>query len=154
MRIGAIALTMALVIFCAGCPAKDAAVAVNRYAESLSHLQDAEIVAFNNGTIDGPTHGTILRAEKLASKAGRDLNSAIKIASAGGDVAQYTDAALKGYSDLVLALKPTNNQSLIVLGNAAGDLLKNAITMIEQLKAQAKPSPAKAALTLGGAYGA
>ena len=135
-RASALSMIFVMVLILAACPAKDAAVAVNRYATALSSIQDAEIAAYQSNAVDNRTHGQIQMAIKQASKAGRDLNTAIKVASSGGDPQGYVDAALRSYDDLVTALRPSNNQSLIAAGNAAGALVKNAISLIQQLKAQ------------------
>lgn len=121
--------------------AKSAAVAVNRYGESLSHFQDAEITAHTQGKVDDDTHERILKAEKVAAQAGHNLDAAISIANSGGDPTQYVDVAQKAYNDLIGLVNSTNQQNLIVLGQAAGDLLKNAISLIRTIKPQPKPAP-------------
>lgn len=118
--------------------AKSAAVAVNRYGESLSHFQDAEITAHTQGKVDDATHGKILNAEKVAAQAGHNLDAAISIANSGGDPGQYVDVAQKAYNDLIGLVNSTNQQNLMVLGQAAGDLLKNAISLIQTIKPQPK----------------
>lgn len=156
IRYGAwVSLAAALVLICAGfscsTSVKSAAVGVNKYAESLSHLQDAEITAHNAGSVDDATHKQILEAEKLASKAGHELDTAIALAAQGADASQYVDAAQNTFNDLLDVINPTNKQELVLLAQASGALLKNAISLIHAIHpAPVKPSPAGLAFWMMG----
>jgi hypothetical protein len=124
--------------------AHTAANAVNKYAEALSHFQDAEIKAHNAGRVDDATHRKILEAEKAAAVSGKNLDAAILIANQGGDASSFIDLADKGFTDLVAVIDakdPQTQQELSTLANLAGALLKNAIVLIHQIKPSATPAP-------------
>lgn len=147
IRYGAVvSLAAVLVLLTAGFScnqAKSAAVAVNRYAESLSHFQDAEITAHDAGSVDDATHRQILEAEKLAAKAGQELDTAIALANQGADYSQWIDNAQKTFDDLLAVVKPTNKQDLVLLAEATGALLKNAISLIQAVHPAQAPAPAQ-----------
>ena len=124
--------------------AKSAATAVNKYAEALSHFQDAEIKAHSLGKVDDATHRKIQEAVKAAAGAGKNLDAAILIANNGGDPSQYIDLATKSFGDMVVLIKandPQTQQSLVVLVQLAGAQLKTAIVLIRQLHAAGVPPP-------------
>ena len=145
------AITVACVML-AACPnnnqVKQAADAVNRYGTTLSSLQDAEIQLHSEGKVPDDLHVKILNAEKVAAKAGHDMDAGIEVASKGNDPSQYTDVASQTFQDLVNAIKlnPQTQQGLQLAITTADAALKNAITMIQQLRAS-KPSPATPAPT-------
>lgn len=158
-RASAVLALMCLVVLVAGfsCDksAKSAAVAVNRYAESLSHFQDACMTAHGQGQIDDSTYRKILGAEKSAAIAGQHLDAAIAIASQGGDYSQYIAEANRSFADLMSAVNASNKQDLILIAQGISSVLQNAITLIQQIKAQIPAKPAGAGglafwLTMGG----
>lgn len=141
--VAGISLIIVAALILAACPAKDAAVAVNRYGTSLSAFQDAVQTAHDQGAVDDVTYRKLLNDEKLAAKAGQDLDAAITIASQGGDYTEYITSAEASFGDLVNAIRPTNSQGLLALAKASGDLLENAISLIRSIKGAppSKPSP-------------
>lgn len=158
-RVALTGVILALVVLASGfaCDTNGvhrAAVAVNKYAESLSHFQDAEIVYYQDGgKIDDATHRSILGAEKLAAEAGKNLDKAITAAANGGDANQYIDLANSSFADMVTAIvvKDVNTRSeLIALSNISSSLLKNAISLIQAIKPPkpAPPTPAPPARSL------
>jgi len=174
MKLKRVAMVAALFFVCVGLMGfscdkpKAAAVAVNKYAEALSHFQDAEIKWHDIGEkavaacklrggaagecaklvkVDAATHHKILVAEKAAAQAGRNLNAAITLANNGGDPTLYVDAAQNTFDDLLAVVKaddPQAQQELTSLAGAAGALLKNAVSVIQAIK--------KADLNPGGTF--
>jgi len=123
----------------AACPnaVQDASNAVNKYANTLSAFQDAEIKLHDAGKISDAKHVSILQAEIVAAKAGHDLDAAIAVASKGNDPAQYVDVATKSFDDMIAITNtdPTGNQELALVANTASAALKNAISLIQALRA-------------------
>lgn len=128
---------------------------VNKYANALSSFQDAEIKLHQTLVSDKSvppkqvplisdlTHINILHSEKAASKAGRDLDAAIALADAGADPSEYVKLAQSSFDDLIMQLGPVidgpTHDKLILAAQVAGDALKNAISLIEALRAS-KPA--------------
>jgi hypothetical protein len=124
--------------------AKSASVAVNKYANSLSKFQDAEIQQHNDGKVDDATHRSILNYEKIAAKAGRNLDQAILLANTGGDAQQYIDQANNSFNDLVGAIvtkDEATKKTLQALADVSSALLKNAISLIKAITPQNQPKP-------------
>lgn len=134
--LGCIAIGILLCGFSCEQSAQSAATAVNKYAESLSHFQDAEIIAHTNKLVSDEDHRRILEGEKIASKAGQDLDAAIVLAGQGADTSAYIATAEKAFADLLDVVKSTNQANLQLLAQAAGDVLQNAITLIQTIKPQ------------------
>jgi len=158
-KIAFVSLVLALAVLCSGWACqqtKSAAVAANRYANALSDFQDAEITAHKDGKVDDATHVKIQSALKAAAEAGSNLDKAIEIAQNGGDPTQYVDLAVTTFNELDAVVQPTGNQGLATLSAALGDLLKNAVTLIQAIHGASVPAPAKPSgglalwLTLGG----
>lgn len=139
VRFGAIASLSALVLIAAACPAKDAAAAVNKYANTLSAVQDGEIKLHDAGTVNDDFHIKFQKAMQVASKAGHNLDTCITIADQGGDASGCVESARASYSDVLALIKPANIDTLNALGQAAADALENAISLINSIKK--KPSP-------------
>ena len=117
--------------------AKTASVAVNKYANSLSSFQDAEIKMHDAGKVDDDMHREILKKEKMAATAGLALDKAIAIASSGGDYSAYIDSAEATFNDLVAQAKANDlqtQQELITYAATAGALLKNAVALIKAIQ--------------------
>lgn len=146
IRSGLAASVVAACIAIAACPnndqVKSAAAAVNRYGTTLSSLQDAEIQLHTAGKVPEAVHAKILQSEIVAAKAGHALDAGIGVASKGNDPSAYIDAAQGSFDDMLTAIKmdPNTAQGLELAVNTASSALKNAVTMIQQLKAS-KPSP-------------
>lgn len=152
ISIAVVALMAACVVITA-CPNKDAiksaSDAVNRYGTTLSSLQDAEITLHTDGKVPEAAHVAVLHAEIMAARAGHSLDAGIGVAAKGGDPAQYVDLASQSLKEMldVINADPVTKQNLALAANAADAALKNAITLIEALRANAKPSPATPAPT-------
>lgn len=119
--------------------AADCATAVNKYAIALQAFQQAEIKMHDAGRVSDFDHHNILVAEQAASRSGHALDAAISAANSGGDPQQYIDIATQTFSAMLSEIRGTDvdaNTQLIAEANLAGDALKNAITLIQALKAQ------------------
>lgn len=133
-------------IILSACPTsnavQDASNAVNKYANTLSAFQDAEITLHNSAKISDSTHHSILEAELVAAKAGHELDAAIAVASHGNDPSQYIDVATQAFTAMEATVNgdSTSKQELSLTVEAAGAALKNAITLINSLRSS-KPSP-------------
>jgi hypothetical protein len=146
-----IGLIACLCLILAACKvtSQNCADAVNKYANTLSAFQDAEIQMHDQKKVSDSTHLTILEAEKLASHAGRDMDAGILLASTGADPTKYIALAEKTYADLstIVYADASANQGLSTLLSAAGAALKNAISLITALRSQtpsSAPAPAVA----------
>lgn len=158
-RLKAITLVVgiaAIVMLCAGMTdctgAKSASVAVNRYYESLKHVQQAEIAVHEAKKIEDGQHVTIQKAIKLASQAGRKLDTAIALAAQGADYEAYIDEANKTFDEAIALVKPLNANDLTLAVDTATSLLKNAISSIRAIKAQTQGQPAPAKPSPGLAF--
>lgn len=123
--------------------AKDCANGVNKYANALSAFQDGAIKLHDQKLIADPVYVNILHAEKAASKAGRDLDAGIALAVKGADPKEYVTLAQAAFDDMLLQLDsvvdPATQDKLNLSAQLAGDALKNAISLIEALRAS-KPT--------------
>lgn len=141
VRTSVLALLVAVVAFNTACPAKDAAVAVNKYLTLLSTLQDGEIVAHKDKSVSDDFHVKFQKAIKDANQGGNELNRGVIVAAKGGDPTGYIDVADSSYEDLLNLVGQSNNAALKATGKLASDAIKNAITLIKQIKANAPPPP-------------
>lgn len=138
---------LCLALFACKVNTQQCAAAVNRYANALSTFQDAEIALHGSGQVTDVVHIKIIQGEQAASKAGHDLDAAINLASTGADPSQFVTLAQQSFDAMVAQINvgdPATQQKLILGANAAGDALKNAISLIEALRdanASTKPSP-------------
>jgi hypothetical protein len=117
--------------------AKTAAVAVNKYGTALQGIQAAEIHRHDAGTIDNETHIKFQQALKVAAETGQDLDKAIAAAETGGQPGAYVDAATAAFNQIMalIQFKDADTQKeLSALAQAADDILKNAISLIQTIK--------------------
>lgn len=149
VRGGVLSVLLLAVITFAACPAKDAANAVNKYADALDALQKAEITLHDNKTVSNDFHVRFQRAIKLAAQSGVNLDQAILIADKGGDPSGYVDVADSSFEQVLALVNPSNQDTLVTLGKVASDALKNAISLVEAIKPQ-PPAPAPSQPSSGG----
>jgi hypothetical protein len=147
--VGVLAIALSLInASSCGTSAATAATAVNKYANSLSAVQDAEIKWHGLGKIDDVSHIKFQKDMKTASTAGKSLDAAITLAAQGADSSMYVTAAEKAFTDISADIHfsdPATQMELTTLVQAAGDLLQNSIALIHQIKGNPspiKPSPA------------
>jgi Xaa-Pro aminopeptidase len=140
-RIALTALLVGLIVIASGfsCQqAKSAAVMVNRYAESLSTFQDVAIKEHDLKRISDQNYANLLKSEKEASHAGRDLDKAIELANNGADFSQYVDAAQVSFNDMAGLIGGAKDPEAVAALQAAAaisaGLLKDAIILIKQVK--------------------
>lgn len=143
VRTSVLVLLVAVVAFTAACPAKDAAVAVNKYANSLSALQDGEITVYDAGKVDPKFHIMFQKSLKIAKGAGAALDQCILLANKGGDSGPCIASAQHAYDELVSVVAMSNQQDLVLLGQAAGAALQNAISLVQSIH-PTKPAPTSA----------
>lgn len=140
-----VVLAMCVVLSACKVTSDQVAAGVNKYALSLQAFQQAELDLHGSqpSVVPDVVHYKIVELEITAAKAGHDLDAAIQVASTGGDISQYIDVANKTFDDVlqVLKLAPDADQKMQTAAQAASDALKNAISLIQALKAE-HPSPA------------
>jgi hypothetical protein len=152
-----IAGVVTLCLLLTACPvtSADCANAVNKYANALSAFQDGEISLHNTTKLDNSvppqqvplisdaTHVSIIHAEQAASKAGHDLDAAVGLANNGADPSQYVSLAQQSFDAMVTQINigdVATQQKLMLLAQGAGDALKNAISLIQALRAAKAPA--------------
>jgi hypothetical protein len=150
-RIALTALLVGLIVIASGfsCQkAKTAAVAVDRYADSLSTFQDVAKQQHDKGRINDQNYANLLKSEKEASHAGRDLDQAILLANNGASFSQQVDAAQLAFNDMAGLIGGVKNPEAVAALQAAvaisAGLLKDAILLIQQVKPPAPGAPVKA----------
>lgn len=143
-RLSAIRISIALPIIAiiiavaTACPARDAAVAINKYGNTLEALQKGEVVAYKAvpPRVSDVDHIKIQSAIKVASSVGHALDQCALTASKGGDTAPCVAKAQATYNEVIALVVSTHQDDLIALGNAAGAALQNAISVIQSIHAQ------------------
>lgn len=123
-----------------------AAQAANKYDNALKAFVHSEIVLHDQGKISDATHVEMLNAEKLGSKAGHDIDSALLLAAKGSDASSYIDLAEQDFDAFAMAVAkdPATKDALTSAANVVGDALKNTLSLIKQIKTTSQNrSPSK-----------